>query len=131
MDIKLNMRSRKKILVVEDNSQLRNALVIKLRSLDYNVVQAPNGEDGLGLALSEQPDLLILDLLMPRMGGHEMLRLLHKNEMGKHIPAIILTNDGSRESVDEALLNGAPAYFSKSGTSLKELVEIVSYHLGG
>lgn len=124
------MRSTHKILVVEDDRQLRKALVSKLKQCGYTVHAAEDGQEGLRLTLAEQPDLLILDLLMPKMGGQEMLKYLRDDPQAKHVPVVILTNDASRESIEEATLSGAPAYFSKASTSLKEVIEIVEYHLG-
>ena len=124
------MRSNQTILVVEDDRQLRKALVTKLGDLGYKVISAQNGETGLKLAISSLPDLLILDLLMPKMNGHELLKLLRKDRHGKHIPVVILTNDGSPQAIEKATKSGAPAYFSKASTSLAEVVEIVQYHLG-
>jgi CheY-like chemotaxis protein len=124
------MQSSQIILVVEDDRQLRKALVTTLEGQGYKVISAQDGEEGLKLAQIKSPTLLILDLLMPKMNGQEMLKLLRKNPKTKQIPVIILTNDASPESIKEASASGAPAYFSKASTSLKELLDIVSYHLG-
>lgn len=123
------MPANQTILVVEDDRQLRKALVKKFEDLGYKVISAQNGETGLKLALSALPDLLILDMLMPKMNGHELLKLLRKDRRGKHIPVVVLTNDGSPTSIQEATEKGAPAYFSKASTSLSEVAEIVHYHL--
>lgn len=125
------MRSKQTILVVEDDRQLRKALTTKLDQIGYKVISAQDGEDGLKLALDKQPDLLILDMLMPKMNGNEMLKMLRAKRKGKHIPVVILTNDASPESAQAAMEDGAPAYFSKASTSLAEVIEIVRYHLGG
>jgi CheY-like chemotaxis protein len=123
------MRSQQTILVVEDDHQLRKALVITLQEQGYKVISAHHGEAGLKLALSEQPNLLILDVLMPKLNGHELLKQLRKHPSGRHIPVIVLTNDASPESIREATDSGAPAYFSKASTSLSEIIDVVGYHL--
>jgi two-component system sensor histidine kinase/response regulator len=123
------MTAKKCILVVEDDRQLRDALIIVFGKHDYEVLSAADGEAGLELAKTKLPDLIILDLLMPKMNGREMLKLLREDSRAKHIPAVVLTNDDSPESIKQASASGAPAYFSKASTSLKELLDIVSYHL--
>lgn len=124
------MRSKQTILVVEDDRQLRKALTTKLDQIGYKVVSAPDGEAGLKLALDKQPDLLILDMLMPKLNGNDMLKMLRKDRRGKHIPVVVLTNDASPKSAQAAIKRGAPAYFSKASISLAEVVEVVRYHLG-
>ncbi len=124
------MRSNQTILVVEDDRQLRKALVTKLGGLGYKVIGASDGEIGLKLALTTLPDLMILDILMPKLNGHELLKALRKDKHGKHIPVVVLTNDGSPQSIQKASKSGAPAYFSKASTSLKEVVDVIQYHLG-
>jgi CheY-like chemotaxis protein len=118
-----------KILVVEDDRQLRKALVTTLTDNGYEVISAKDGEEGINLATTELPSLIILDLLMPKINGHELLKLLRQNPKARHIPVIVLTNDISTESIQEAKDKGAPAYFSKASTSLSEILEVVSYHL--
>lgn len=124
------MRSKQTILVVEDDRQLRKALTTKLDQIGYKVISAPDGEAGLKLAIDKQPDLLILDMLMPKLNGNDMLKMLRKDHRSKKIPVIVLTNDATPESAQAAKKSGAPAYFSKANTSLAEVIEIVRYHLG-
>lgn len=123
------MRSKQTILVVEDDRQLRKALVTKLQSLGYKIISAEDGEQGLKLALSTQPNLVILDLLMPKMNGQEMLKLMRQDPRSKQIPVVVLSNDASATSIRDAVDSGAPAYFSKASTTLREVVDIVNYHL--
>jgi len=123
------MKSRQTILVVEDDRQLRKALVTTLEGQGYAVISAEDGEEGLKLAKTKLPSLLILDLLMPKMNGQEMLKLLRRDDKTKQIPVVVLTNDASPRSIKQASASGAPAYFSKASTTLKELLDIVGYHL--
>lgn len=117
-----------RILVIEDDSRLRTALVRKLEQEGYAVLAAADGEEGLEAA-AEQPDLILLDLLMPKLDGREMLQQLRESDWGRRIPVIILTNDASTRSVNTALRAGAPAYFTKVDISLKEIIEAVRDHL--
>lgn len=86
-------QNQKKILVVEDETPLRNALCDKLTREGFAVLKAKNGKEGLEVALHGQPDLILLDIIMPVMDGLTMLKKLRsENEWGKTIPVIILTN---------------------------------------
>lgn len=123
------MKMPQTILVVEDDRQLRKALVSTLKDQGYEVISANDGEAGLKMALDVLPHLLILDLLMPKLNGQELLKLLRQDSRAKHIPVIVLTNDASPESIKEASASGAPAYFSKASVSLDEVLEVVRYHL--
>jgi CheY-like chemotaxis protein len=99
--------------------------------LGYNIIEAADGEEGLRLAVAlPKPNLIILDILLPKLNGHQLLQELRKNNLTKSIPTVILTNDDSEKSFKKALKNGAPAYFAKDHTTLKEVGKIVQYHLG-
>jgi DNA-binding response OmpR family regulator len=95
----------------------------------FRVIEARDGQTGLALALEEKPDLVLLDLRLPELGGRELLEILRKNKRGKSIPVIIFTNDASVESVKDTLRKAAPAYFVKSETSLATIVGAIQYHL--
>lgn len=88
--------ANKKILVieaVEDNAPLRKALHDKFSLEGFSVIDAKDGEEGLTVAMSEHPDLILLDILMPKMDGLTMMKKLRQgDEWGKHVPIIVLTN---------------------------------------
>ena len=127
--------SNKKILVieeVEDDASLRQVLHDKLSLEGFKVLEAKDGEEGLTIALREQPDLILLDILMPKMDGITMMKKLRSaNEWGKKVPIILLTNlDGHDEKINQAIAEDEPAYFVvKSNLSISDLVEKVRERL--
>jgi DNA-binding response OmpR family regulator len=125
----MNAVTSKKILVVEDDTSLLNVLTDKLSEKGFGVMQARDGQQGLNLALEKNPDLVLLDLRLPKLSGKDLLETMRKNKRGKYIPVIILTNDASPESIEDTLDKAAPAYFIKSETSLTTIVDAVQYHL--
>lgn len=120
---------QQRILIVEDDARLRVALTLKLKQEGYDVQLAADGEEGLTAAAAERPDLILLDLMMPKLNGRDMLHILRSHSWGRRIPVIVLTNDSSMRSVNATLKDNAPAYFIKSDISLKEIVEAIRYHL--
>lgn len=112
----------KKILIVEDDESLRNALRDKLVKEEYTVLQAHDGEEGLQVALTEHPDLILLDILMPKMDGLTMLKKFREIDTHKKTPVILLSNLTDVEDISEALSLGAKEYFVKSNWKLNDLV---------
>jgi DNA-binding response OmpR family regulator len=115
------------ILVVEDEKILVNTLEEKLLAEGFDVIKAYNGIDGFALALNEHPNLILLDLLMPKMDGMSMLKELRKDEWGKNVPVIILTNlSASDEERNRDITKFEPSYyFMKTDKSLDEIIEKV------
>ncbi|UYU64229.1 response regulator [Bacteroides thetaiotaomicron] len=103
---------RKKLLVVEDNDEFRNYLTEQLSEC-YRVIDAPNGEEAEKLILSEYPDLIISDLMMPKMDGIELCQRVKSNIQTSHTPFILLTARTSDESKMEGYEAGADSYISK------------------
>lgn len=119
----------KKILIVEDEAPLRVVLRDNLEYEGFVVLEAGDGEEGLHLALDNEPDLILLDILMPRMGGIAMMEKLREQEKGKAIPIILLTNlSADQEIVSELIKNVPVFYFEKSGRSIEEIVQKVKAH---
>ncbi|OHA76732.1 MAG: hypothetical protein A3H01_02495 [Candidatus Wildermuthbacteria bacterium RIFCSPLOWO2_12_FULL_40_9] len=112
----------KKILIVEDEQALQKTLGEILTQEGYEVIAASDGEMGLTLAQDSNPDLVLLDLILPKMSGFEVLKQLKGNNLTKDIPVIVLTNLESVEEVDKAVSLGATTYLVKSQYSLEELV---------
>jgi len=100
------------VLIIEDNYELRNYLK-NLLSLDYRVVSAPNGKQGLETALTILPDLVITDVMMPQMDGFEVCQQLKKDILTSHIPVILLTALSEAEKQIGGLKSGADAYITK------------------
>lgn len=112
--------SAQRILIVEDDDYLRKASEIALRRAGYIVLSAPTGREGLNLARSERPDLIILDLLMPQPTGLEILRTLRGEPATKSTPVMVISNSSMQRVVDEVTGLGAE-YIVKADLSLKEL----------
>jgi len=115
----------KKILFIEDESALQQTLGTVLKREGYEVVTALNGEIGLKLAKTQSPDLILLDLILPKMDGFVVLEKLREAPETKEMPVIILTNLERMEDVERALELGAATYLVKANYTLKEVVEKV------
>lgn len=114
--------SDKKILVIEDDKSLRKAIIEKLNFNGFKTASAEDGEKGLQLSLDWKPDLVVLDLLMPKMDGITVLKGLRAN-FGKELPVIILTNVEPDDKMISNVVEYQPSYyFLKSDTELDKLV---------
>jgi len=91
----------KKILVVDDETELLKAISIRLKTCGYEVITACDGQEGLEKAKSVSPDLIVLDVLMPKMDGYEVCRMLKFDEKYKSIPVIMLT--AKAQDIDKAM----------------------------
>lgn len=114
--------SDKKILVIEDDKSLRKAIVEKLTFNGFKTAGAEDGEKGMQLSLDWKPDLVVLDLLLPKMDGITVLKGLRAN-FGKELPVIILTNVEPDDKMISDVVEYQPSYyFVKSDTELDNLV---------
>ncbi len=114
-----------RILLAEDSRFLRKAAEATLHRHGFTVVTAVDGEEALHLARSEAPDLILLDIIMPKMQGFEVLRCLKQSPETAHIPVIVLSNLGQDRDIQQAMDSGAVAYLIKTDLSLEELVKRV------
>lgn len=121
----------KRILLAEDDRFLRKAAEATLRQRGFTVLAAADGEEALRFARAEIPDLILLDLIMPKLQGFEVLRILKEEPMTKQIPVIVLSNLGQESDVKQAMEAGAAAYFIKANLSLRDLVARVEEALEG
>ncbi|MCK5588686.1 MAG: response regulator [Candidatus Pacebacteria bacterium] len=119
------MADIKKVLIVEDENSLRMALVDKFTREKFKVVEAKNGREGLELAVSEKPDIILLDLLMPDMDGLTMVDEMQKIEGMDETPIIVLTNSSGTNSVIDVLDHGITDYLIKSDWSIADIVDKV------
>jgi DNA-binding response OmpR family regulator len=117
----------KKILIVDDDEAIQKAISQTLENQEFTTLIADNGENGLSVSLKEHPDLILLDILMPKMDGMIMLQKLRENEWGKNVPVIILTNvSPNSNSVISSVLQTEPAYYLvKSDVKLEGIVSKV------
>jgi|ERR1700682_624744 DNA-binding response OmpR family regulator len=102
-----------KILVVDDSRLLRTANERMLVKAGYEVITAADGEEGLRLALESKPDLIVLDMMLPKLSGQEVLRQLRTNPSSASTPVIVLTSL-SQSNREKLLSEGASLYFEKS-----------------
>lgn len=120
----------KRILLVEDDRFIRRASELSLTQRGYTVSTAADGLEALEAVRREKPDLVLLDLLMPRMGGLDVLRALKADEATRAIPVLILSNSSREQDVEEVKRLGAAGYYVKANLSLKALGELVASLLG-
>jgi DNA-binding response OmpR family regulator len=106
--------SMPKVLIVDDDAFLSGIYATKLELDGFSVVSARDGEEGVKLALKEKPDLILLDVLMPKLDGFEALKRLKADPATKAIPVIMLTNLGQKEDVEKGLEDGAADYLIKA-----------------
>jgi DNA-binding response OmpR family regulator len=119
----------KKILIVDDEAVLVELLRTKIGQRGFAVSDARDGDEGLQKALEEHPDLILLDIIMPKMDGITMLKKLRQDPWGKNVPVIILSNLNTAESVEKSLANGAYDYLIKIDYTLEDLVNIIKKRL--
>jgi two-component system, OmpR family, alkaline phosphatase synthesis response regulator PhoP len=113
---------RAKILVVDDEPNIVQTLQDRLEMNDYKVITAGNGKEGLDKAIQESPDIILLDVIMPIMDGHEMLEHLRKSEGGSDISVIMLTARSQNQDISRATACGIEDYIVKP-FDLSELLE--------
>jgi two-component system, OmpR family, alkaline phosphatase synthesis response regulator PhoP len=118
---------KKVILIIEDEPPMLNILADKLDEDGFATLQARNGEEGLRLALQHHPDLILLDILMPKMNGITTIHKLREDTWGKTVPVVMLTNvsPDSNETLQEIIKSQPAYYFVKSDIQLTEIVEKV------
>jgi len=121
----------KKILVIEDEATLLKALVQVLTQSGYEAISAPDGEKGWELAQQEVPDLILLDIILPKMDGFEVLKQIKADAKTDHIPVIILTNLGDLTNIQKALELGANTYLVKADFHLDDVLAKVEQTLVG
>jgi DNA-binding response OmpR family regulator len=122
------MSSTKRIALIEDDSSIREMYKIKLKLSGYDVVTAEDGKRGLELVEKEKPDLVLLNILLPKKDGFEVLGEIakSKDDKIKSIPVIIISNLSNEEDINEAKRLGASDYLVRAQINPKDVVEKVS-----
>ncbi|MEK7624880.1 MAG: response regulator [Patescibacteria group bacterium] len=122
---------KKKVLIVEDEEALLKILASGLGENEFKVLTAKDGEEGLKVALEEKPDLILLDLLMPKMDGITMLKRLRDgdSEWGKKVKVIILTNLEDQDKLSAAVENRVYDYMIKSNWNISDVLKKVRVEL--
>jgi DNA-binding response OmpR family regulator len=113
----------KKILIIEDDKFLRELIARKLENAGYAIIEAIDGEEGMKKIGEENPDLILLDLILPGIDGFEVLSRVKQNLALVSIPIIILSNLGQREEIEKGLKLGAIDYLVKAHFTPGEIVE--------
>lgn len=120
----------KRILFIEDESALQKTFGEILKQEGYEITSALDGESGLRLAKDKKPDLILLDLILPKLHGFEVLKKLKEDPKTKEIPIVVLTNLERIGDVEKALELGATTYLVKENYSLEEIIEKIKKTLG-
>lgn len=119
----------KKILLVEDDKFLINALRIKLTEAGFELKLTEDGEQAIKALADFQPDLILLDLIIPKKDGFIVLEEIKQNEKWKMIPVIIISNLGQKEDIDKAKQLGAKDYIVKADTSIDNIISKIDSFL--
>ncbi len=119
----------KTILIVEDELAYLKLLCDQLVKSGYKVIDAKNGEEGLKLALEAKPDLILLDLLMPKVGGLEMLKKLRTDQWGKDAAVYVITNMNQSKEISQAMDDKVNRYIVKSDWKLDDIIADIKLHL--
>ena len=125
--------SKKKILIieiVEDDRSLLSVLTERFTHEGYNVISAQTGDEGLNLAIKNKPDLILLDIVMPKMDGITMLKKLRNDPWGKKANVVLLTNLSADENITKAVTELEPIYYLiKTDWKMDDIVEKVKKSL--
>jgi DNA-binding response OmpR family regulator len=127
MDTNLaDTNSKKRVLVVDDDDNLRNILIDALAGAGFEAKGASNGEEGLKVALESHPDAMMLDVMMPKMDGWQVLEKLRADSWGKGAKVIMLTSLGQMDNIAHAVDNKVFNYIVKSDLNLDNLANTVN-----
>jgi two-component system cell cycle response regulator DivK len=118
---------RKRILVIEDQLDNRQILRDLLTSADFEVIEAEDGEAGLGAAAAHQPDLILMDIQLPGIDGYEVTRRLKADTLLRAIPIIAVTSYALAGEVDKARTAGCDAYIPKPYSPRQLLAKVREY----
>jgi CheY-like chemotaxis protein len=119
-------RAKKKILLVDDSETVLMLERMILKGNRYELVTAKNGKEGVDKALALQPDLILMDVIMPEMDGFEALKALRRRNETRSIPVLIVTTKGEEESMETGYVSGCSDYITKPIDSLELLTKIQS-----
>jgi DNA-binding response OmpR family regulator len=121
--------AKKKILLAEDDKFISKAYSAGLQKAGFDIVNATDGVEAIELIKTRHPDIILLDLIMPRKNGFEVLEDLKLDKSIKTVPIVILSNLGQESDVEKAKALGAADYLVKSNYTMDAVVEKVKFHL--
>ena len=114
-----------KLLIIEDDPLILKMYQDIFKFEDYVVLVASDGEEGIGMAKTEQPTLILCDIMMPKMNGLQLLEKLKNDEETQKIPVVMLTNLAGEQDAKTALMKGAVKYIVKSNYTPKQISDMV------
>lgn len=114
-----------KVLLVEDDNNLREIFEMRLQAEGYQTVSARDGEEALSVAVKEKPDLIIADVMMPKLSGFEMLETLRQSPELKNVKSVMMTALGQAEDIARGEKMGVQKYLVKSQVTLEDFVRVV------
>lgn len=123
------MKKKSLLLLVEDDLPIINVLKERLEQEDLELLIAKDGEEGLKMALKTHPDLILLDIIIPKMGGLLMLEKLREDSWGKKVKVMVLTNLSNIESEKKAIKHKVIDYITKTNCSLISLIKKIKKNL--
>jgi DNA-binding response OmpR family regulator len=121
--------AQKTILLVEDEPLLANLLKQRLEKENFKVLHASDGEEGLKVLKTSQPDLILLDIILPKISGFELMERLRSDPAFGKSPIVIISNLGQESDVEKGKVLGAIGYFVKAKMSIEDLVKRVKSFL--
>lgn len=127
----MRLMAKTKIILIEDDAVLADMYVQKFTRDGYDISHALDGDEGIRLVSQKRPDLVLLDIMMPKKSGIEVLEELRRGEETKDLTVVLLSNVGDQEYIDKGLALGAAGYLLKSNYTPSEVVEKVAGILAG
>ncbi len=118
-----------KILLIEDEEMLANMYETKFKNEGFNIRKALDGETGLRMAIEDKPDIILLDIIMPKLDGFSVLKKIKENDKIKNVPVVLLTNLGQDEDIKKGQTLGAAGYLVKANLTPIEVVNKVKEYL--
>ena len=122
--------TQKKILLVEDDDSLANVYTTRLEAEGFSIQRVPNGEDALAAAVSYHPDLILLDVMMPKVSGFDVLDILRNSPDTANFKVIMLTALSQESDKQRAEELGVDDYMVKSQVVIADVVDRIKHHLG-
>lgn len=124
------MADKKKVLVVEDDPHISKVYLIKLEQEGIEPVHASDGEEAVAKLKSEKPDLVMLDLMLPKKDGFWVMEEMSKDSTLSNIPVVVLSNLGQEQDKDRAYQLGAKEYMVKADNPIKDVIDKVKKQMG-
>lgn len=119
-----------KVMIVEDDASLREIYSIRMTAEGYNVVTAGDGEEALAVVVREKPDLILADVMMPKISGFDMLDILRSTPETKDVKVVMMTALSGEDQRERGERLGANRYLVKSQVGIEDVVKVIHEELG-